>query len=95
MPGDILTIEVDPESDIAELLGRAETEPVVLALKGIRFRLEREIDDSYPDSGGEPFWESLRRFAGILEPEEGERWKEEVYRAREEGSRPSSRPRPF
>jgi hypothetical protein len=36
--------------------------------------------------------EGLREIAGTLSPEEGERRKELIYRGREEGTRPITRP---
>ncbi len=93
MSTESVTIEVDPESEIGSVLARAEDAPIVLKLNGVRFRLEREADVSEFGYDPERLREGLRRYAGTLDPEEGERWKELLYRAREEGSRPANRPR--
>ena len=88
-------IKVDPDSEIGDLLVRAEAAPLVLERNGIRFRLDRTAEAPGRRYDPARLREGLRRYAGTLDPEEGERWKEMIYRAREEGSRPADRPRDF
>ncbi len=80
------TIEVDPESEVGDLLAQAENAPIVLTRNGVRFRLEREPNELEAGYDPERLREELRRHAGTLEPEDGERWQEMIYRGREEGS---------
>jgi hypothetical protein len=85
------TIHVTETTDLPELLDDAAKAPVILERDGKRFRLSRDegIADE-PDP--ERVREGLRRFAGTIGPEEGERLKAIVYRGREDGTRPPDRP---
>lgn len=89
------TVEIAPGGEVDRLLALAEESPVILEHNGVRFRLTRESADSPSGYDPERFREALRRYAGTLDPEEGERMKEMIYRAREEGTRPADRPRDF
>ena len=91
MTNDPLTIKVDPESDLARALDEAATS-VVLERNGVRYRVSPEADDPWAGYDPERVREGLRRFAGMITPEEGERLKELIYRGREEGTRPLDRP---
>jgi hypothetical protein len=77
-------------------LGRAldETavEPVVLLRGSTRFRVTRDSDDPWATYDSENVLEGLHEIAGTLSPAEGERMKELIYRGREEGTRPITRP---
>ena len=86
------TITIDPESELGKALAEADDTPVVLALDGARFRVSRSDDDLWADYDPERVRDGLRRFAGTLSPEEGERIKALIYRGREEGTRPIDRP---
>lgn len=92
MPRDTLTITVDPESELGRALEHVEESPLVLVRNGFRYRVTRDPDDPWANYDPERFLEGLREIAGTISPEEGERMKELVYRGREEGSRPISRP---
>jgi hypothetical protein len=59
---------------------------------GTRFRVTRDPDDPWANYDREKVRDGLRKFAGMLTPEEGERIKELIYRGREEGTRPITRP---
>jgi len=87
-----LTIHLDPDSELARALADADDEPVLLDSNGVRFRVIRADDDLWADYDPEKVRDGLRKFAGILTPEEGERIKELIYRGREEGTRPPDRP---
>ena len=86
-----LTITIDPDSDLGRALDAAEGDAVVL-LRGTRFRLTREADDPWATYDPEQVRAGLRKFAGLLSEDAGERMKAAIYRGREEGTRPLSRP---
>jgi len=82
------TIPVTAETDLPRLLDEAAVGPVILERDGVRFRLSRDEADDDPWADDDPVKvrAALREFAGIITPEEAERWKEAIYRAREEGT---------
>lgn len=86
------TITIDPESDLGRAIDEANGEPVVLVQRGRRFRVTRDPDDPWARYDPEKVRAGLRKFAGMLSPEEGERIKETIYRGREEGTRPLDQP---
>jgi hypothetical protein len=86
------TIHIDPESDLARSLATADDEPVLLESNGVRFRVIRVDDDPWADYDPEKVREGLRKFSGMISPEEADRIKELIYRGREEGTRPLDRP---
>ncbi len=96
-------IVVDPESELGRALGDAGGAPIVLQRGTTRFRLVEMLpaDRSQAETDREAIWASydpeairkgLEEVAGLITPEEGERMKEMIYRAREEGTRPIDRP---
>jgi hypothetical protein len=87
-----LTIMIDPDSELGRALDETDGEPVVLLRNGTRFRVTRDPDDPWANYDPEKVRDGLRKFAGMLTPEEGERIKELIYRGREEGTRPITRP---
>jgi hypothetical protein len=87
-----LTITIDPDSELGRALGDTDGLPIVLERNGARFRVTREPDDPWANYDPENVRAGLRKFAGMLTPEEGERIKEAIYRGREEGTRPIDRP---
>ena len=91
-PHPIKTIKVTPETSVGHLLDEADAAPVVLEANGTRYRLVREPDDPWTSYDPERVRAGLRRFAGTLSLEEGERIKALIYRGREEGTRPLDRP---
>ena len=48
---------------------------------------ERDVDDIWANYDPEKVREAVEKYSGIITPEEAERWKQEIYRRREEGSR--------
>ena len=87
------TIKVTESTDWPRLLDEAASAPVRLERDGVVYRLTREEDDDiWAGYDPERVREGLRLFAGTLTPEEGERLKALIYRAREEGTRPIDRP---
>ena len=87
-----LTIVIDPESELGRALGETDGEPVVLLRNGTRFRVTLDADDPWANYDPESVLEGLHEIAGTLSAEEGKRMKELIYRGREEGTRPITRP---
>jgi hypothetical protein len=87
-----LTIVIDPDSELGRALDETDGEPVVLLRNGTRFRVTRDPDDPWANYDPEKVRDGLRKFAGMITREEGERIKELIYRGREEGTRPITRP---
>ena len=87
-----LTIHIDPESELAQVLAAAEETPVVLDSNGVRFRVIRAEEDLWAGYDPEAVLEGLREIAGTLSADEGEHMKALIYRGREEGTRPITRP---
>jgi hypothetical protein len=85
-------IAVSDETNLGRLLDTATTTPVRLQRNGIVYRLAREEADPWAGYDPERVRAGLRRYARTLTPEEGEALKEQIYRAREEGTRPLNRP---
>jgi hypothetical protein len=86
------TIKVDPDSELARALDEATAAPVVLERNGTRYRVSLEADDPWANYDPAKLRAGLRRAAGTITPEEGERLKALIYRGREEGTRPLDRP---
>jgi hypothetical protein len=57
-----------------------------------RFRVTRDPDDPWASYDPAKLRAGLRKVAGLLTPEEGDRIIETIYRGREEGTRPLDRP---
>lgn len=87
-----LTITIDPDSELGRALDDSDGALVILERGGTRFRVTRDPDDPWAQYDPEKVRAGLRKFAGMLTPEEGERIKEMIYRGREEGTRPIDRP---
>lgn len=85
------TIRVTAETAVLDLLDDAAEGPVILERGEERFRLSR-ADDPFADDDPERVRDGLRRFAGTISAEEGERRKAVIYQGREEGTRPAARP---
>jgi hypothetical protein len=85
-------ITIDPDSELGRALDQSAGEPVLLLRNGTRFRVIRDLDDPWANYDPEKVLEGLREIAGTLSPAEGERIKELIYRGREEGTRPITRP---
>ena len=87
-----LTITIDPDSELGRALDESADEPVVLVRGGSRFRVTRETDDPWAHYDPAKLRAGLKKVAGLLSPEEGDRITEAIYRGREEGTRPITRP---
>ena len=92
MAKDPLTITIDPDSELGRALEKTNGGLIVLLRGTSRFRVIRDPDDPWATYDPESVREGLREIAGTLSPAEGERMKELIYRGREEGTRPLTRP---
>lgn len=81
---------IDADSELGRALDEKNGRPIVLLVGEKRFRVTPE--DSWADYDPEKVRERLRRFAGMISPEEGDRIIEGIYHGREEGTRPIDRP---
>ena len=86
------TITIDPDSELGRALEDTNGEPVVLLRGGTRFRVIREVEDPWATYDPAKLRAGLKKVAGLLSPEEGDRIIETIYRGREEGTRPITRP---
>lgn len=57
-----------------------------------RYRVTRDVDNSWANYDPENVRVALKTVAGLLTPEEGDRAIEKIYRDREDGTRPIDRP---
>jgi hypothetical protein len=87
-----MTITIDPDSELGRALAETDDEPVVLLRGNARFRVIREADDPWAHNDPSKLRAGLKKVAGLLSPEEGDRIIEAIYRGREEGTRPIDRP---
>jgi len=92
MADTVRTIHVPPESELARLLDEARDAPLRLEKDGVTYRLSREEDEIWANYDPDAVLAGMRAAAGHLTPEEGEKLKAYIYRAREEGTRPPDRP---
>lgn len=97
MVAEAKVINVEPDSELAHLLDDAEGRPLVLIKGRERFRVTREsIEESSNDPwtkyDPEKLMEGVRAAAGAWADVDTEALKENIYRWREEGSRPADRP---
>ncbi len=92
MAGEPKTIEVEPGGGLDRVLDEVQETPVRLVRGDDRFRLDRESEDIWESFDAERARAGLRAAAGAWTDINGEDLKEDIYRAREEGSRPPDRP---
>lgn len=81
-------VEIDSDSELARVLAAAGREPVRLVFNDQQYVVTRDPFHSVDHSDPEEFEEALRAVFGILTPEEAERRIQDIYRWREEGTRP-------
>ena len=86
-----LTITIDPDSELGRALDETADAPVVLVRGTTRFRITRDPDDPWASYDPAKLRAGLKKVAGLLSPEEGDRIIETIYRGREEGTRPIDR----
>jgi hypothetical protein len=73
MTNPALTITISPDSELAWALDAGVAESVVLVHGGNRFRVIRESDDPWATYDPARLRAGLKKVAGLLSPEEGER----------------------
>jgi len=81
-------ITVTADTDLADLLDKAASSPVRLERNGIVYRLSREDEDVWPAPDPDRVREVLRATVGSWADLDADELIAELYRAREEGSRP-------
>ena len=89
---EMVTIEVEPGSELAEALAAADKKRVVLVSDGHRYAVSSAPSERVNDADQEEFRAAIRAAAGTFTPEEAEELKQNIYRWREEGTRPLTRP---
>jgi hypothetical protein len=87
-----VTIAVEPGSELARALEAVDEKVIVLVSSGRRYVIERDPLGAVDDEDAETFREALRAAGRVFTPEEAERLKQDIYRWREEGTRPPDRP---
>ncbi len=86
-------IKIKPNSEIARLLEDARDQPLVLESNGVTYRLYREeLENIWQDYDPEKAKRTIAEMAGSWADIDTDRMIQELYRAREEGSRPETRP---
>ena len=90
------TIEVAAGGELSRLLDEAVTTPLVLVKDGVRYRLAREdwAEDEEIWAGYDPelVGQALAETAGSWADLDTDKLIANLYRAREQGSRPADRP---
>ncbi len=90
------TIEVAADGELSRLLDEATTTPLVLVKGGVRYRLAREewTEDEELWAGYDPelVGQVLAETAGSWADLDTDKMIADLYRARDEGSRPANRP---
>jgi hypothetical protein len=90
--GPLTVIMIDPDSELGKALAEPDNAPIILVRNGARFRVTRDPEDPWANYDPEKVRAGLKKVAGLLSPEEGDRIIEAIYRGREEGTRPIERP---
>ena len=88
-------IKVTPGSELANLLEEAGALPLLIEKDGELYRLERmekEPKDIFANYDPKAAIEGIRKAAGSWKDIDTEAFKERLYRAREEGTRPYQKP---
>jgi hypothetical protein len=85
-------IHITPDIRVADLLPEADKSPLVLEQNGVRYRLSREDDDLWADYDPEKVRAALEEAIGSWADLDADALVQDVYRWRQEGSRPPDRP---
>lgn len=86
-------IKVPPGSELDRLLDEVGSKPVLLDRDGLFYRLAREVDaDGWPVTTPEAAKRILEETIGSWSDLDADKLVEDIYRWREEGSRPPDRP---
>lgn len=81
-----ITIQVEPESELARLVAQAETEPVVLEKDGVRYRIMRDPDAFWAGYDPEAVRAAFAGIRGLLSRDEAEALKAELREQRGQDS---------
>jgi hypothetical protein len=87
------TFTVTPGSELDRVLDVAADEPVLIERNGARFRISKEPDqDIWAGYDPEAVRRALAETAGSWSDLDADKLIADIYRWREEGSRPADRP---
>lgn len=79
-------ITVEPESDLARVLGRASDAPLLVQLDGVRYRIERQRDGLIHPPNPRGLREALDRSFGAMAGSFPEDFRRELREAGEQDS---------
>ncbi len=85
-------IHANPETELSDVLAQATKAPVLVEKDGLVYRVSPEPEDLAVGYDPAAVRQVLKTYANLLTPEEADERIAEIYRAREEGSRPADRP---
>lgn len=88
---DVVVVRVEPGSELDRALAEAGDRDVILVRNGASYRVRRSGEDARAPGTRDAARtrKTLERIAGTWSDIDADAWKEEVYRAREEGTRPA------
>ncbi|MGH2585782.1 MAG: hypothetical protein ACRDJE_12785 [Dehalococcoidia bacterium] len=93
MVGETKTVKVTPGSEVDRLLDEVDGTSLILERDGVRYRLTREPDeDIWEGYDPEAVRKALAETAGSWADLDTDKLIADIYRWREEGSRPADRP---
>ncbi len=84
-------VRIDPDSELARLLDEVGEMPILLEKNGEVYRLMKE-EDSWAAYDSEKVKAAIRKTTGSWADIDADKFITDLYRAREEGSRPATRP---
>lgn len=85
-------ITIDPDSELGRALDEAPEAPVVLEKNGVRYSVSRENSGARPDMSEEQYRTVLDETLGSWSDIDADTLIADIYRWREEGTRPADRP---
>ena len=85
-------IKVTADTALTDVLAMARKDAVVLDNNGVRYRLSRETEDIWAHYDPAKVRAALATFGGSWRDIDADKVIEDIYRWREEGSRPANRP---
>jgi hypothetical protein len=92
MARELEPVKVTADTTLTDVLALARRDAVVLDDNGVRYRLTREMEDSWADYDPAKVGAALGAFGGSWSDVDADAVIADIYRAREEGSRPVDRP---
>lgn len=92
MAQDLRTIKVSDETALAHVLAEADKTPLRLEKDGVVYRVSREDAAAYRDDRGAAVAAAVDATAGSWSDLDTDAVIDYIYRGREEGTRPASRP---